>query len=186
MGYLSSLGRAQTANVKRDAAVGVANANRDAGIRVSDFFFLHQSTEAVSINYFFVVTVTRRAGGRVREGFDGRQVQRRQQSRRQHTPLQAPKVAVRPRGQHSGTSNPSRTSHVRRLFRYSTPKLSGNSLDQRNTFKMLFLPIYSDFVSCVWLLRCQKNSFQVHAGSRTDKGHSKALLKSCSVSSAFQ
>lgn len=32
--YLSSLGKAQTANVKRDAAVGVAQANRDAGIRV--------------------------------------------------------------------------------------------------------------------------------------------------------
>ena len=33
--YLSSLGRAQTANVKRDADIGVAEANRDAGIRVS-------------------------------------------------------------------------------------------------------------------------------------------------------
>lgn len=32
--YLSSLGRAQTANVKRDADIGVAEANRDAGIRV--------------------------------------------------------------------------------------------------------------------------------------------------------
>ena len=32
--YLESLGRAQTANVKRDADVGVAEANRDAGIRV--------------------------------------------------------------------------------------------------------------------------------------------------------
>jgi len=36
VGYLSSLGRAQTANVKRDAAVGVANANRDAGIREAE------------------------------------------------------------------------------------------------------------------------------------------------------
>ena len=35
--YLSSLGKAQTANVKRDAAVGVAQANRDAGIRVNIF-----------------------------------------------------------------------------------------------------------------------------------------------------
>ena len=34
--YLSSLGKAQTAAVKRDATVGVAQANRDAGIRVSD------------------------------------------------------------------------------------------------------------------------------------------------------
>ena len=32
--YLSSLGKAQTAIVKRDADVGVAQANRDAGIRV--------------------------------------------------------------------------------------------------------------------------------------------------------
>ena len=36
--YLSSLGKAQTANVKRDAAVGVAQANRDAGIRVNTVF----------------------------------------------------------------------------------------------------------------------------------------------------
>jgi len=34
--YLSSLGKAQTANVKRDAAVGVAQANRDAGIREAE------------------------------------------------------------------------------------------------------------------------------------------------------
>jgi len=33
--YLESLGRAQTANVKRDADIGVAEANRDAGIKVS-------------------------------------------------------------------------------------------------------------------------------------------------------
>merc|ERR550519_1781980 len=31
--YLASLGRAQTANVKRDADIGVAEANRDAGIQ---------------------------------------------------------------------------------------------------------------------------------------------------------
>lgn len=36
--YLASLGRAQTANVKRDAAIGVAEANRDAGIRVNAYF----------------------------------------------------------------------------------------------------------------------------------------------------
>lgn len=35
--YLNSLGRAQTANVKRDADIGVAEAERDAGIKV---FFL--------------------------------------------------------------------------------------------------------------------------------------------------
>ena len=32
--YLDSLGKTQTANVKRDAEIGVAEANRDAGIRV--------------------------------------------------------------------------------------------------------------------------------------------------------
>lgn len=32
--YLNSLGKAQTAVVKRDADIGVAEANRDAGIRV--------------------------------------------------------------------------------------------------------------------------------------------------------
>jgi len=36
--YLESLGRAQTANVKRDADIGVAEANRDAGIRVRTSF----------------------------------------------------------------------------------------------------------------------------------------------------
>lgn len=33
--YLASLGRAQTAIVKRDADIGVAEANRDAGIQVN-------------------------------------------------------------------------------------------------------------------------------------------------------
>lgn len=32
--YLSSLGKSQTAAVKRDADIGVAQANRDAGIKV--------------------------------------------------------------------------------------------------------------------------------------------------------
>ena len=32
--YLTSLGRAQTAIVKRDADIGVAESNRDAGIKV--------------------------------------------------------------------------------------------------------------------------------------------------------
>jgi flotillin len=32
--YLASLGKAQIANVKRDADIGVAQANRDAGIKV--------------------------------------------------------------------------------------------------------------------------------------------------------
>lgn len=33
--YLSSLGKTQTAAVQRDADIGVAEAERDAGIRVS-------------------------------------------------------------------------------------------------------------------------------------------------------
>lgn len=36
--YLASLGKAQTAAVKRDADVGVAEANRDAGIRVRNHY----------------------------------------------------------------------------------------------------------------------------------------------------
>merc|ERR1712244_118339 len=34
--YLASLGKAQTAAVKRDAEIGVAQANRDAGIREAE------------------------------------------------------------------------------------------------------------------------------------------------------
>ena len=37
--YLNSLGRAQTANVKKDADIGVAEAERDAGIRVGEINF---------------------------------------------------------------------------------------------------------------------------------------------------
>ena len=38
--YLDSLGKTQTAKVKRDADIGVAEANRDAGIRVSTLRWL--------------------------------------------------------------------------------------------------------------------------------------------------
>lgn len=48
--YLSSLGKAQTANVKRDAAVGVAQANRDAGIRVNIFELLMSSPPTIQVN----------------------------------------------------------------------------------------------------------------------------------------
>ena len=34
--YLDSLGKTQTAKVKRDADIGVAEANRDAGIREAE------------------------------------------------------------------------------------------------------------------------------------------------------
>lgn len=37
--YLSSLGKTQTAVVQRDADIGVAEAERDAGIRVRGLFF---------------------------------------------------------------------------------------------------------------------------------------------------
>ncbi|KAK3591507.1 hypothetical protein CHS0354_031613 [Potamilus streckersoni] len=43
--YLASLGRAQTANVKRDAAIGVAEANRDAGIREAECEKLKMDTK---------------------------------------------------------------------------------------------------------------------------------------------
>ena len=50
--YLASLGRAQTANVKRDADIGVAEANRDAGIRVrvQSAFFRRRSQGGFSNN----------------------------------------------------------------------------------------------------------------------------------------
>ena len=48
--YLSSLGRAQTANVKRDADIGVAEANRDAGIRVSTTVTNHSLTHLILAN----------------------------------------------------------------------------------------------------------------------------------------
>lgn len=38
--YLDSLGKTQTAKVKRDADIGVAEANRDAGIRVYNYKIL--------------------------------------------------------------------------------------------------------------------------------------------------
>ena len=39
--YLDSLGKTQTAKVKRDADIGVAESNRDAGIRVCISLTLH-------------------------------------------------------------------------------------------------------------------------------------------------
>ena len=39
--YLDSLGKTQTAVVKRDADIGVAEAKRDAGIRVGSSFVKH-------------------------------------------------------------------------------------------------------------------------------------------------
>ncbi len=44
--YLSSLGKSQTAAVQRDADIGVAEAERDAGIRVS------RRNEGVSFHYY--------------------------------------------------------------------------------------------------------------------------------------
>ncbi|CAL8107160.1 unnamed protein product [Calicophoron daubneyi] len=42
--YLNSLGRAQTANVKRDADIGVAEAERDAGIKEAECERAHMDT----------------------------------------------------------------------------------------------------------------------------------------------
>lgn len=50
--YLSSLGRAQTANVKRDADIGVAEANKDAGIRVS---FIKEPKSILVVSSFSVL-----------------------------------------------------------------------------------------------------------------------------------
>lgn len=44
MDYLSSLGKTQTAVVQRDADIGVAEAERDAGIRVCGLSFLPPGT----------------------------------------------------------------------------------------------------------------------------------------------
>lgn len=51
--YLTSLGKAQTAAVKRDADVGVAEANRDAGIRVC--FGISRYCHYIDIVHFAVV-----------------------------------------------------------------------------------------------------------------------------------
>jgi len=50
--YLESLGRAQTANVKRDADIGVAEANRDAGIRVRGIFITLSLLSLSLLQYF--------------------------------------------------------------------------------------------------------------------------------------
>ncbi len=47
--YLESLGRAQTANVKRDADIGVAEANRDAGIKVFWAFNVRQRENETTV-----------------------------------------------------------------------------------------------------------------------------------------
>ena len=43
--YLTSLGKAQTAAVKRDADIGVAEANRDAGIREAECERAHMDSK---------------------------------------------------------------------------------------------------------------------------------------------
>lgn len=49
--YLSSLGKTQTAAVQRDADIGVAEAERDAGIRVRGAFRLNESHKAITTNF---------------------------------------------------------------------------------------------------------------------------------------
>lgn len=45
--YLNSLGRAQTAVVKRDADIGVAEAHRDAGIQVRRIAYIPRNTHGI-------------------------------------------------------------------------------------------------------------------------------------------
>lgn len=53
--YLASLGKVQTAAVKRDANIGVAQAERDAGIRVCGFNYYVDSFKSIvrDFNYIF-------------------------------------------------------------------------------------------------------------------------------------
>lgn len=113
--YLSSLGKAQTANVKRDAAVGVAQANRDAGIRVFLLLLLlsflilltcHDDWTAslrgvafASVPHLFFAEfyLFIFSGSGMREGFDGCQVQHGHESGGQHPPLQTAEIQFRPR-----------------------------------------------------------------------------------------
>jgi flotillin len=55
--YLASLGRSQTANVKRDADIGVAEANRDAGIRVRELNLLLKFVKPLKKNNRLYVCV---------------------------------------------------------------------------------------------------------------------------------
>lgn len=50
--YLSSLGKTQTAAVQRDADIGVAEAERDAGIRVKSFYSYDASVPLLSVRAF--------------------------------------------------------------------------------------------------------------------------------------
>lgn len=77
--YLTSLGKAQTANVKRDADTGVAEANRDAGIRVSTFpYYILIDNVQLQIN---ANTLRFNSGSRMRKGSHGRQIFDRHQDR---------------------------------------------------------------------------------------------------------
>jgi len=51
---LTSLGKAQTAAVKRDADVGVAEANRDAGIRVCFSSEVYNALCVALLSYIYI------------------------------------------------------------------------------------------------------------------------------------
>lgn len=54
MDYLSSLGKTQTAAVQRDADIGVAEAERDAGIRVHTVIQINWFTSILSAHSCFI------------------------------------------------------------------------------------------------------------------------------------
>lgn len=74
MDYLSSLGKTQTAAVQRDADIGVAEAERDAGIRVCTWWLksicLHRflSARLLILASSLLLFST---GSRMQEGNDG-------------------------------------------------------------------------------------------------------------------
>jgi hypothetical protein len=68
--YLQSLGKAQTASVKRDADAGVAEANR----YVCKSCFFRQRYRYILIFFFFCSQRCRYPGSRVREDSDGSEV----------------------------------------------------------------------------------------------------------------
>ncbi len=58
MEYLSSLGKTQTAAVQRDADIGVAEAERDAGIRVRGALRENKTKQLKTSVLFWLITVT--------------------------------------------------------------------------------------------------------------------------------
>merc|ERR1719466_387407 len=94
--YLASLGKTQTAAVKRDAEIGVAQANRDAGIREAEC-----EKSAMDIKYSTDTKIEDNSRGfKLREERHGHQVQHRHQDRGQQQGVQVAEGKLRQRGQH--------------------------------------------------------------------------------------